>query len=201
MSIARVNSIAGSSVPYADISMTSYASERFDSTAGQMVYNVTNSLIDSKANVKVYLNDTEISTWSWTGNKQITLTSVTIVLGDIVRVFLLPGDGIFKKNLPFKNAFASSEQTITLGGLLTIAHGLGAVPTLFTPQLICKTADNGWAVNDVIQQGVSGIVMYADATNVYVRFSNTSIPSLNKTTGATVSLTPASWRLIMKAYL
>lgn len=201
MSIARVNSIVGSSVPYTDISMTSYASERFDSIAGQMVYTVTNSLIDSKANVKVYLNDTEISTWSWTGNKQITLTSVTIVLGDIVRVFLLPGDGIFKKNLPFKNAFASSEQTITLGGLLTIAHGLGAVPTLFTPQLICKTADNGWAVNDVIQQSVSGIVMYADATNVYVRFSNTSIPSLNKITGTAVNLTVASWRLIMKAYL
>lgn len=201
MSTARVNSIVGSSVPYADISMTSYASERFDSTAGQMVYNVTNSLIDSKANVKVYLNADEISTWSWTGNKQITLTSVTIVLGDVVRVFLLPGDGIFKKNLPFKNAFASSEQTITLGGLLTIAHGLGATPTLFTPQLVCKTADNGWAVNDVIQQSVNGMVMYADATNVYVRVSNTAIQSLNKTTGATVSLTPASWRLIMKAYL
>lgn len=110
-----------------------------------------------------------------------------------------------------RNVFTSANQTITSGGLLTLAHGLGVTPTLFYPFLVCTTADAGYAVNDVIPVNPHlnvdsvngrGQAIYADATNVYVRFGNaaSAYNILNKTTGAGATITNTSWRLIIRAY-
>lgn len=107
----------------------------------------------------------------------------------------------------------SGEFTPTAGGLITWAHGLGAKPSMIDAYMICKTADNGWAVNEEIGPLSNivtyadrwvGYVIWADATNVYCRVQNASsgnyvFPAIvTKSTGAPVYATAASWRLKFK---
>lgn len=111
----------------------------------------------------------------------------------------------------FTKSFTSTNQTITSAGLLTLAHSLGAAPTLMRFSLICTTIDNGWAVNDIIEvapgvtasTGNSGFAVYSDATNIYIRFGSLATNPIlyyNKTTGASIALTSANWRMIVKAW-
>lgn len=109
----------------------------------------------------------------------------------------------------FSKEFISSQQTITLGGLLTLTHSLGAVPTLIQCKLKCISGpDSGWATNDEIfinndfnqQNSGAGQSVYADATNVYVRFSNAAYQTHNKSTGVPTNLTTANWKLIVRAW-
>ena len=113
---------------------------------------------------------------------------------------------------PLFRDYASPEQTITSAGLLTLAHLLGSVPKVVTAELVCKTAEFGYAVNDVIQINPSqssssaadafGISVIKDATNLKVRYGNsgTVFLALNATTGAGVNLTNANWRLVLRAF-
>lgn len=104
----------------------------------------------------------------------------------------------------------STNQTITSGGLLTIAHGLGQAPKITQFELVCITAEAGWAINDVILVHVNATSAgtdrinscYVDATNVYFRFSNAAncFVSGNKTTGAAAALTNANWRLRIRVF-
>lgn len=108
----------------------------------------------------------------------------------------------------FSAAFTSSDQTITAAGSLTIAHGLGTAPTLVTARLKCTTAEYGHSVGDVVEVGVGsayqgtdrGMSVIADATNVNIRFGASNPTVAHKTTGVQSSITPASWKLIIKAW-
>ena len=104
--------------------------------------------------------------------------------------------------------FESAEQA--LATTVDVAHGLGAVPWGMRAIIRCKTADLGYAVNDEVDvtavRHTSGLVIHAagaDATNAFWRIS--SLPGLqlpNKATPATVAaITPASWRLVFRAWL
>lgn len=111
----------------------------------------------------------------------------------------------------FTHEYVSSNQTITTGGLLTLAHGLGQVPKVIFFELICVTAQAGFSVNDVITVGVNNSTsggsriwaVYYTTTNISVRFPSAE-PSVivvsNKTTGATEILTNANWRLRVRAF-
>ncbi len=106
--------------------------------------------------------------------------------------------------------YVSSEQTITSGGLLTLAHGLGAAPSFATMKLICKVANNGWSVGDLadteMQQSAGSAAkvnqLYSSATNVLVRFSDNAscFVVANKSTGVTFNATNSDWKLIVRAY-
>lgn len=114
-------------------------------------------------------------------------------------------------NLLATQKYVSPEQTITSGGLLTLAHGLGAVPSNVVLQLSCQTAEAGYAVGDKpfvsFNQSDGGTSIYntsyANATNVFVRFSNISscFKIGHKTTGVSTTLTNANWKLIVRAWL
>jgi hypothetical protein len=106
--------------------------------------------------------------------------------------------------------FTSAEQTITSGGLLTVAHGLGVDPGSVEITLICKTAELGWGVGDVIRSvplnnttaATSKMnMMYSDATNINLRMSDVVnvFAAANKTTGAASTLTNANWKIIFRA--
>jgi hypothetical protein len=106
--------------------------------------------------------------------------------------------------------FVSAQQTITAGGALTIAHGLGARPTIFQLELVCATAENGYSIADIVPiMGVDwgdtsrGLVITADATNIFVRYGATATTFAlpNKTTGTGTALTNANWRLVIRAKL
>lgn len=113
-------------------------------------------------------------------------------------------------NLLATQKYVSPEQTITSGGLLTLAHGLGAVPSALQFRLVCKTAEHGYAVGAVIatelaQTGGGTIINTASmsAANVNIRFSSAAncFTAANFSTGAPVTLTNANWRLVVLAWL
>ena len=110
-------------------------------------------------------------------------------------------------------AYVSPGQTITAGGALSLAHGLGGVPTLMSAELICQTAEHGYSINDIVPitlntQDASttssrGVVVVPDATNLNIRFASmaNTIGLLNKSTGAATGVvTNANWQLRMRAW-
>ena len=106
----------------------------------------------------------------------------------------------------------SAEQTITPGGSLSIAHGLPSAPKFVIPILICKTAEFGYSVGNIVRadtpystsslddRGVG--IEFSDATNLAIRYGsqNPTFLQVNKTTGSTVGLTNANWRLILRSF-
>ncbi len=113
----------------------------------------------------------------------------------------------------FTESFVSTDQTITSGGPLTIAHGLSAKPRLVIASLVCTTASNGFAVGDEITDGIDdhydagvgdyGLNEWSDATYINIRFgSQTSVFIINgKSTGVTTAVTNSSWKLKLRAFL
>lgn len=105
--------------------------------------------------------------------------------------------------------FESSQQVITLGGGLTIAHGLGAKPTLYKAFLQCTTAEYNYSIGDETPMldsdlntagGGSTVALIPDATNIVARYGSAAIYVLNKTTGAYNAITTANWRLVIRAW-
>ena len=107
------------------------------------------------------------------------------------------------------SAAISTAFTITNGGLITWAHGLGAKPTKLCRYIKCLTAEDNWSIGDEQETGLnhSGAgtsrqhSMYADATNVYTRISNNGISGANKTTGAAIGFTSSRWEIYIRAEL
>jgi hypothetical protein len=106
-------------------------------------------------------------------------------------------------------AYVSSEQTITSAGLLTLAHGFGAKPSLIASFLRCKVADAGYSVGDEIEipttywDGATRVsTFYTDGTNIYCRYAtNASVFAIgNKASGAAVGIVNTSWRMIVRAW-
>jgi hypothetical protein len=114
-------------------------------------------------------------------------------------------------SLGFADYFISADQTITSGGLLTIAHGLGRTPALVQVRLKCVSALLGWSNGDVFifnnhlsssDANSRGHAVYFDATNVYLRFGSATAAYvvLNKGTGAQSSATNTNFNAIIQAW-
>tara|TARA_R110000851_G_scaffold182721_1_gene331823 strand:+ start:7810 stop:8280 length:471 start_codon:yes stop_codon:yes gene_type:complete len=107
--------------------------------------------------------------------------------------------------------FVSAELDIAYGSAApaTIAHGFGAVPFEAFVHFICKTAEFGYSVGDVIlfhtsydssTTGRSWLPsVVADATNLYISNPRTGIVAPNKTTGGLEVLVAANWKYLLKA--
>lgn len=115
----------------------------------------------------------------------------------------------------FSKSFVSPEQTITAGGTVSITHGLGEAPKLIQAELICKTAEHGYAVGDrvVINPAINpanasgsqyGHSLILNSTSIVVRYgtggSGISYVITNALTGAGAGLLNANWRLVVRAY-
>lgn len=111
------------------------------------------------------------------------------------------------------SGYVSPEQTITTAGQITLTHLLGRAPAFFRVAAICKTAEHGYSVGDVLEVqhvcdvsdsdvAVRGMSLTSDSTNIYIRYvaNATVFPIINKTNGATAPLTNANWRLIVRAW-
>ena len=111
--------------------------------------------------------------------------------------------------------FTSSEITISATTKTTLAHGLGSIPFQFDLYLICKTADSGYAVGDIIKvtqayhstAGTSsiGAIMSADATNIYLTTGPNSAGGMfkgfNQDTGADVTFNNSNFKMIVKGFI
>lgn len=117
-----------------------------------------------------------------------------------------------KDALGFSAWYDSGDQTITLGGALALAHGLGRSPVLINVTLKCMTAEAGFVVGDVLDVPVfsdEGSVLWGmsitrSSTTIGVRFaagSGTYIYAVpHKTDGSRAVLTPANWKLVIRAW-
>lgn len=112
----------------------------------------------------------------------------------------------------FTKTYTSPLQTITAGGPLVIAHGLGVAPRLCDFYLECQTAEMGYAVGDKVivspndaDSGTSvasyGFSAWFDATNINIRYGATTnvfiIP--DDSTGTRTVIASANWRLVARA--
>jgi len=105
--------------------------------------------------------------------------------------------------------FTSSLQTVVVSSTVsyTIAHGLGAIPSLTTLSLVCVIADIGYSVNDEIQCPMIGpssntnTNVTADATNITLSQANTNVLASRKDTGALTGISSvANWRWKIRAW-
>ena len=104
-----------------------------------------------------------------------------------------------------KGKFLSSNQTITTAGSVTVAHGLGAVPSVVYIELECVTAEYGYSVGDIIDVSnviwsnslssrVAGATVLKGSTDLKVIFANTGVfYAMDYTTGDDSALTNANW--------
>lgn len=108
----------------------------------------------------------------------------------------------------FTKSYASGEQVVTNGAGGAMAHGLGGEPTYLQGFLRCKTAEAGYGAGVLIKMDNSfgfektrGIVLGASSTEVFYRCSDDSSSLIfpHKDTGSATVLTPANWRLIIRA--
>ena len=113
----------------------------------------------------------------------------------------------------FTDKFTSADQTITAGGQLTIAHGLGIQPTHVQTWLKCTNAGgaNGYANNDEFlcfggpQTGSAdrGCSIIVDSTNITVRFGSASntFNVINASSGSREAITNSNYAFIVKAWV
>jgi len=107
----------------------------------------------------------------------------------------------------FTKEYISTEQVMVVGGALTLAHGLGSVPKLLQARIVCKTAEATYAVGDEVVMSfpddssgsVSAGQLMPTATDIFIRMNSNLIVGA-KTSGSRVILTPANWRLIVRAW-
>jgi hypothetical protein len=118
--------------------------------------------------------------------------------GDYV---LLRCDGSAWRTISGMYSFESAEQTVAVGVVLSVAHGLGAKPNYLRAVFRCKTTEANWVVGDEIDYNsvnwTYGGALAADATNAVATCNQTYAPAIgNKSSGSGNSLTPANWKLV-----
>lgn len=113
---------------------------------------------------------------------------------------------------PFSASFTSAQQVITSAGALTIAHGLGAAPTLVQAHLVNTVGESGYSIGDTVYYTPSqnngstiaaGISLVFDATNLVIRFGSLATALgyiVVKNTGGTATITNANWQIVFKAW-
>lgn len=143
--------------------------------------------------------------------KKLTDWFAFIVGGSLGQVLTSNGSGADPSwaTPTLSKSFTSSDQTITSGGALTIAHGLGVVPSVIQTRLVCQTGENGYTAGDVLVINVTnamalnrGLSMVLDSTNLNVRYGSdaAAFDVLNKTTGTAATITNANWKLRLMAW-
>lgn len=104
--------------------------------------------------------------------------------------------------------FISSDTSVDNTTTTNIAHGLGAVPSLFAVVLKNVSAQHGYSPNDEttpwLFEGTGGnpaaVSIGADATNIFIVTSQ-DIAVVTKTTGPSVaSITLGNWRWVARAW-
>lgn len=110
--------------------------------------------------------------------------------------------------VPRTAPYVSPEQAIVANGAFTLTHNLGVEPSAVEYFLVCKTAEGGYTVGQKIRYSAPeftgsgdtrGPIVSVTTTQLIGRFGAYPPGIVNLSTGVVFSLTPASWRLIVKA--
>lgn len=106
-------------------------------------------------------------------------------------------------------SYTSSNQAITAAGSFTLAHGLGATPTLIRCFLVCLNTSLGYTagqyipINSSTHVASNGIALAADATNIYGIISTGGLANcaLDLSTGVAATPNNTNFRLVVRAWL
>lgn len=116
-------------------------------------------------------------------------------------------NGATTQNILFTKSFESSDQALSADSVtLEVAHGLGAVPFMFQGYYKCVTANNGYAIGDLVQINTINeshmVTCFADATNIGIR-TQASHYVVDLDGGGHVNITSisSSWRIVFRAFL
>lgn len=110
---------------------------------------------------------------------------------------------VFSRNSMFESSAQSYNAVNTV---YNFAHGLGVVPTLFMAFLRCKSADNGYAVGDVIALPYSSVSgagsnVFANTTNVSVAVTgNINVVSKTGTGPSNLQSAGVHWEIFVRAW-
>lgn len=112
------------------------------------------------------------------------------------------------------NRYTSSNQALPgSGGVITLAHGLGAAPRLVRWVLVCTTTDLGYAVSDEVDlwgadqnspQGRPAFNVVANTTNLICQQASTTTINLLRRSafiGDSAAITNGSWAIKVYAEL
>ncbi|ESZ50447.1 hypothetical protein ACYG9R_09190 [Mesorhizobium sp. RSR565B] len=111
--------------------------------------------------------------------------------------------------LPFTASFESAQQTITNSGTLALPHSLGAVPKLTAVFLKCITTDGGYIAGAEVPLGSNmsttdttarGVTFTPDATNMNLQFAASPWRILSADGSFILTITNASWKLVVRAW-
>ena len=108
---------------------------------------------------------------------------------------------------PFaENTYTSPNQAPTLGGIITLTHGLGGFPKQIRFVAICLVVDGVYAPGDEVE--IPGFIEFTGsgygfqlqqtATQITVRFANGAVFTV-RSAGSVVIATPARWEFRIEA--
>ncbi|UIY29189.1 hypothetical protein LZK73_21895 [Neorhizobium galegae] len=116
---------------------------------------------------------------------------------------------VLVENASFKKLYRSSALTYANSAMTTAAHGLGAVPTFISAQLVCLSTDQGYPAGHRVElhsfYGWNGSVnlaatLWADASTIGLSVANGIV--LSQYLSATAAtLSPTRWALFLEARL
>jgi hypothetical protein len=105
--------------------------------------------------------------------------------------------------------YTSAETALPGGSTVTaFAHGLGAVPSRYDVIIRCKTAESGHSVGDEVPLPTYALIagveynaqVSANATNIYIsKPAGGTWLIVPRAGGASVVLTAANWRIVVRA--
>lgn len=114
----------------------------------------------------------------------------------------------------FTKEYVSAEQTMSVAGTLTLAHGLGAKPKVVRAYMVCKVASGNWAVGDEIifdldfENNNSAAVIFGwtckrDATSLIIRFAASGMFITDAVTGTYVPTATviANFKIVFEAWV
>lgn len=105
--------------------------------------------------------------------------------------------------------YQSAEQVVTAASNFTLTHSLGGLPSNVQAWLVCKTTEGGYAVNDWLgpigsetfgDGANNGIVIAMNTTQIKVQIGSQSVSMPSWSTGARFTITPANWRIVVRAW-
>lgn len=187
-----------------DTMLTSYVLKTLTiaSGLGVLVNGGASAQLSGTVTVSLDLSAKALTQATWTAG--VSTVEAPISPAKLAAVF-----AALKSGLVLTKSYVSAEQALVAGGLTTLAHGLGASPKIVIIKLVCKTAENGYSVGDVVlypvqftQSSNQGILIRITSTNIYVLIGNYGPnPVLMLTSsGALATTTPANWKMIVEAY-
>ncbi len=128
------------------------------------------------------------------------------LIGSVVRSSSTNGSPA--SSITSKPPFISSPQTVVFNTTVTVAHGLGAIPTVLQLFLECITTEQGYNpgervpvyfhFNGFAETG-RGVQIYASTTNIVIVSGVNGVWVMSASSRTQFQITPANWRYVAVA--